>query len=252
MTVLRNNFDGGPHNTAFTAANSGQVPGNTAFNLVDVNGSNGRTVAYWDASALGRGTAEYVLKTATAGTAVSCAVVWSTAMGSQSQVWWRQYVYLTAYTPTYELVIWESDNGAVYTGIVAVWEVTGELVVRVSDAAGTPEVLSTNPVPLNAWCRIEGRFQYSTTTGNFDVRLFLDPDSDTPTETISATNFNLGASAANSFAFGSAFQAQAKPTTYYSGVELNNEGWPGPAPFRAGKGVPGILSSPVAVHAAVS
>lgn len=247
MTVLRQNFDGGAHNTGFTVANSGNVPGNNAMNAVDTHNSSGRTVAYWDASSLGRATAEFVLKTNTTTTSASCAAIWNTAMGSQSQVWWRQYLYLTAYTPTYELVIWESDNGAVYTGVVGLWEVTGELVVRQSDLGG-PEVLSTNPVPLNEWFRLEGRFQYSTTTGNFDVKLFLEPDSEDPTETISATNFNLGASSANSFAFGSAFQAQQKPTTYYSGWGLSNEGWLGPAPFRPGKGVPGIMTNPVAIH----
>lgn len=253
MTVLRNNFDGGPDGTDLTVANSGQVPGNDAFNLISTI-SSGSVIQYADASTLGRSTAEYVLKTSTSATAKDNAVLWSTAMGSQTQVWWRQYIYLTqlpvdaGMSAGIDMAIFECDNGAVYTGMVFIEHATGVLQVW-DDLGPSLSASSTNAIPVDQWVRLEMRIQFSTTVGNWDLQLYIDdPDSDTPTETLSRTGWNLNAASANGFAFGSAFPQSNKPITYFSGLELNNTGWPGPAPFRAGKGVPGIMTNAIAIH----
>lgn len=243
MTTLRNNFDGGPDGTNLTLANSGQVPGNNAFNVMSIIGS-GTVIKYADAVALGRGTAEFVLKTSTAASVNDNALIWSTAMGTQTQIWGRQYIYLTALPPT-DMTIFECDNGAVYTGSIA-HDSAGELWIADNDV-GTVRQTTTNDAPLNQWIRLEWRFKFSTTVGEYELRLYDEADSDEPLETLSATGLNLHAANANSFAFASAFPAANKPTTYYSGLELNNTGWPGPAPFKA-HGVPGILTNPTAVH----
>jgi hypothetical protein len=245
VTTLRNNFDGGPDGTAITAANSDDVPGNDAFQVVSPTGS-GSMLHYTDAVALGRGTAEYVMEISTSTTANDNAVIWSTAMGTQTQVWWREYVYLTAFPGgATRMTIFESDNGAVYTGHCEIGTVSGKLYIL--NGARTSSQITTNSLPINEWVRVEGRYLYSTTVGSAELNLYLDPDSDTPDETISGSGWNMGAANSNSFAFGSAFAVANKPTTYFSGLELNNTGWPGPAPFKV-RGVPGILTNPIAVH----
>jgi hypothetical protein len=249
MTTLRNNFDGGPDATALSAANSGQVPGNDAFQVVSPSSpGSGVYVHYKDAATLDRPTAEYVLKIKTDAVATDNAAIWSTSMGTQTQVWWREYIYFVSDLSLMsgDMTIFESDNGAVYTGFCNI-TFGASPKVQASNGPSTSSVTSTNTVPIGAWMRLEGWYKYSTSVGEVQVDLYFDADSDTPDETISATGWNMGAANANSFAFGSAFSDAYKPETYFSGLELNNVGWPGPAPFKS-KGVPGILTNPVAIH----
>jgi hypothetical protein len=254
VTTLRHNFDGGPLATNLTVANSGQVPGNSPFNGVDA-GSAFNQIEYKDATTLLRPTAEFVLLVCTTGTtAASSAMIWSTAMGSQTQIWLRQYLYLTQ-TPlaagcAVDAQIFECDNGAAYSAWIKIARSTG--AVRLFNGPESLNITTTNVLPINGWARIEARILFSTTVASADLSLFLDPDSDTPDETVSATGWNIGTASANSFAFGYPTPVAHRPPLYISGLELNNVGWPGPAPFRAGKGVPGILTNPWAIHAAVS
>jgi hypothetical protein len=251
VTVLRNNFDGGPDGTVITTANSGQVPGNDAFDFVQPQGS-GMSMQFASAAALGRATAEYVMNIATAATSGQLNVIWSTSMGSQTQVWWRYYMYLvalptaTANNPT----IFEMDNGAAYGGVLLINKATNSL--RVVTGSGATSTFATGAVALSAgrWYRIEGRYQAGTgTSGSCDVRLFDEPDDDTPAETISLSGVNMGTTSANSFTFGWIFNDVNYPHMYMSGLELNNTDWPGPAPPRLGKGTPaGNLTNPVAIH----
>ena len=147
------------------------------------------------------------------------------------------------------MAIFECDNGAAYSGIVEIGPTTGK--VYMGNGPMTTTVNTTNSMPLNDWARIEVRMKFSLTTGNADLKLFLDPDDDTPTETISFSGVNSGTANATNYYTGSPFSVPNKPTTYFSGLELNDVGWPGPAPFRPGKGVPGILCNPVAIHTAM-
>lgn len=246
MTVLRHNFDGGPHGTTLTAANSAQVPGNDPFNSVTAKNAD-NIIQYTDAAALGRPTAEYVLQCSTVGvTQANCA--WTTAMGSQSQVWWRQYFYLTATPTPNDVCIYECDNGSAYTGTVYVEATTNKMYIAKDTV--TQYVTMATPAPLNQWLRLEAWFKFSATLGEIQLRLYTDADSDTAFETISASNLALSASTANSFAFGQPLPTGSKPTMYFSGLELNNTGWPGPAPFKQ-KGVPGYQPNPVAIHSDV-
>jgi hypothetical protein len=245
VTVLRNNFDGGPDGTTLTAANSGQVPGNDAFNSVTTKTAS-NIIQYTDASGLDRQTAEYVLECSTSAVAqANCA--WTTSMGSQTQIWLRLYFYMTATPTTNDMCIFESDNGSAYAGCIYVEATTNKMYVS---RANTGALLTmTTPAPLNKWLRIEAWFSFSTTAGDAELRLYTDADSDAASETISLGTAWV-TNNANAFAFGQPFATGNKPTTYFSGLELNNTGWPGPAPFKV-KGVPGIQPSPVAVHSDV-
>lgn len=244
MTVLRNNFDTGPDGTSITVANSDDVPGNDAFDLV---GGTGTGVVRQYSATFSRPTAEFTAHLTTGSTAGAPNVGWTSSMGSQSQIWFREYVYLSSYPPVYDMVVFVCDNTVVYNAIIVIRATTGVLSVSNSPQSVTSPF--STPTPLGAWFRLEGRFQFSATTGNWELRLFDEADSDTPIETKTATNWNLGANSSTEFAFGYAINSVANlPDLYLSGLELNNTDWPGPAPFRAGKGVPGILSTPMAVH----
>jgi hypothetical protein len=245
MTVLRNNFDGGPDGTSITVANSGQVPGNDAFNGVSADVSN-NTIQY--TAATDRPTAEYTGQFSSTSPAVHAGVVWSTSMGSQSQVWYRQYVKWMVLPTTSSPSLFTSDNGTVYCGIVALNNDDDKIMVV--NSTETVSSSFSSSISLDTWYRIECRFQFSSTTGNWEARLYAgdDVDTDSPTETISASNWNLGASSANNFGFGYVRSFAGQPDMRLSGLALSNEGWIGPAPFRAGKGVPGILTNPVAQH----
>lgn len=252
MVDLWNNFDGGAHGTALTVANSGAVPGNDPFQIVDPSSAQNH-IEFKDAIALGRATAQYVLLVSVQASATSSAMIWSTAMGSQTQIWWRQYVYLTALPVTVgcavDAPIFECDNGVAYTGWGYIDRDTGK--VSIYNGSDTSFVITANPLPLNAWARLECRMQFSTTTGNVELRLYLEPDSDTPTETVSGSGWNMGGASANSYAFGYPTTIANRPEMYISGLQLSNTGWPGPAPFRPGRGVPGVLTNPTAIHTAV-
>jgi hypothetical protein len=246
MTTLRNNFDGGPNSTVLTVANSDQVPINDAFDVVSTQGS-GATLQYRDASALDRGTAEFVLHCATTGTAASEGVSWSTSMGTQTQIWLRFYLRMPILPAGAGLnpSIFECDNGVAFTGSIDIQPNTG--LVKIWNGPGTVSAVASNSLVADEWCRIEAHFTYSTTAGSAELRLYLEADSDTETESISWSGSNSGAANSNSFAFGYPFSRANQPTIYLSGLELNNVGWPGPAPYKV-KGVPGIQPSPVAIH----
>jgi hypothetical protein len=245
MVRLKNNFDTGPDGTTITTSNSGLIPGNDGFNIVGGSGA-GSVTQY--SSAFSRQTAAYTAHLATAAVSSAPCVGWSTSMGSQSQIWFREYVMWTAYpSGITALTIFECDNGSVYNAFVVLQGTTGILTVQNGPQTVTSDF--TNPVALNQWYRLECRFQFSTTTGNWEAQLFDAADSDTPLETISASGWNLGAASSNSFVFGYAFGRTNQPDMYISGLELNNTGYPGPAPFRQGLGSPmGNLANPIAVH----
>lgn len=244
MTALRNNFSGGPHGTVLTAGNSGQA-GDDPFDLVSTQGT-GCVLQFKGAGALDRGTAEFVLNCSSNSTAAAEGVLWSTSMGTQTQVWMRQYMRMDSVPNTGSpMSIFECDNGVSYTGLIDIQPSTN--VLKIWNGPTTVSATTSNGIVDGQWFRVEARFQYSTTVGQGELRLFLEPDSDTPTETVSFTGANSGAANSNSFAFGYPFVSTFMPSVYVSGIELNNTGWPGPAPFKI-KSVPGIQPNAIAIH----
>jgi hypothetical protein len=241
---LTNNFDGGPDGTTLTAANSGQF-GNDPFDTVAKTGTN--TILRYSA-AQGRPTAQFAMEASTGAASGTAYEYWAASAGNQSQVWTRVYMYWTAWSPlTTQIVFYcESVAGGGPCFYVFVEASTGKLMM--CNAAGSPRVKTTSGVILNSWFRVELRVQFSATTGNGELRYYEDADSDTETESVSFTGANLAASTADYYIYGYAGASSNLPTMYLSGIELNNTGFPGPAPFRPGKGVPGVLTNPIAVH----
>lgn len=260
MVQKKNNFATGPHGTGITAANSDDVPGNDS--LTGGNLSVGATKTYYDASLLDRNTAQFVMKASVPAGLGSANVGWDdVAWGTSSnQVWTRFYCYLPALpiaTQRTSLVqIWSFDdiNGVYFVNfnMGVATDSANELFVWESDPA-TQIVLGSNPVATNQWVRFEIRAQFSTTsTANGELLYFEQADAPLTdyTDSITWSGWDDNGANANQALFGYTTPASSAGavTIYYSGLEINSTGWIGPAPFRAGKGVPGILTSPVAIH----
>jgi hypothetical protein len=247
VTVLRNNFDGGPSGTTVTIANSGQVPGNNAFDDVVGTGVSGALFRYSATPA--RPTAEFSVETKTGATSAGPKAIWNTAMGLQTQIWYRFYFYYSTLPPAPGNWIWRAENSVVPASCAITGVDGATLTLYIANSTATVKTYSTAVVLQNTWMRVEGRVQFSTTTGNADLWFYQDADSDTVTDTVSVTGQNFGASSADYFEYGVTGNVANSPQTFFSGVALSSEGPIGPAPFRLGKGAPaGNLSTPTAVH----
>jgi hypothetical protein len=244
VTVLLNNFDGGPSGTDISAANSGQVPGNNAFDGVLKSGT-GAVLAYSDAFA--RPTAEFLMKAQSGNQSGHALVYWTTSMGSQAQTWHRCYFLFSsapdaALSPT--ILASEASSGtAVRIGLNP-----PENTIYVEESFGGTGAESTVVIPIGQWCRLEARVQWGTgSSGSIDCRIYDEADSDIPAETVSMSNVTLNATASVNYYFGYISALANQPPLYLSGAALSNEGWIGPAPFKS-KGVPGIQPNPIAIH----
>jgi hypothetical protein len=248
VTVLENNFDGGPSGTTLTAANSAQ--GGDAFDLVLNANISGAVIRYSATPA--RPTAEYSMELSTGSTSTTPKFNWNTSMGTQTQVWARFYLYYASLPTGNKNYVWRAESPASPTGvcsIVGVEPSTGRLFLANFDA--TVFVYSTATVVAGSWMRIEARVQPSTTTGNADAWLYKgnDVDTDNVSDTITMSGQNFGAASATNYLYGYTSPSANLPQMFLSGVGLSSDGPLGPLPFRLGKGSPaGNLSNPIAIH----
>lgn len=263
MVQLRNNFDGGTTGTVITTSNSG-ASGGDAFDYVQKSSSTS-TLAYADSGALGlnRGTTEFVMSEGT-GSVASCTnfVGWRTAFGTQSQYWARFYLYFSniVTNSTHDTNLFSSYLTSGLPGVSVFLSTDAALPYQLyiwNGYSSTYTQMTTVMVP-STWYRVEFRATLSTTVGTSDLYLYAGADADTPvvTEHVVLNSQNFGTATVNTVTIGQDYgysvgQANT-PVIYYSNFEVNTTGYPGPAPFRPGKGCPGILSSPVAIHSDVS
>lgn len=247
MTTLRNNLDGGPAGTTITAANSGQVPGNDPFDGTLKTGAN--TVFAFD-TAFARPTAEYTMLVSTGAASGHGLGYWTTSMGAQSQIWIRLYCYFDVLPNNFTSPIVFLAETASGTGCQIGINSVGSRELFLESGGGV-NVKTTAGITAGNWFRVEARMQFSATTGNADLEWYQEADSDTPTETISFSGQNFKASTAINYYIGYVNTDTNMEALYLSGIELNNTGWPGPAPFIT-KGVPGIQPNPIAIHQALT
>jgi hypothetical protein len=249
MTVLYNNLTTGPDGTNITNTNSG-LNDDDLFDTYNNPGTSGRILQYKSADGLNRPTAEFVMRAETAGTSGAQYVGYTTSFGTQSQYWVRFYAYFTVLPDNFlSPSLFESllISGVSYRANLGVLTTGGARKLFTETPSGSTYIATTNNIVQGAWFRVEARFQLSTTTGNGEVRYYEDADSDIPTETLSFSSWNLGGSTADMYMWGYPRADVNLETLYMSGLAISNEDWLGPAPYRAGKGVPGILSTPIAV-----
>lgn len=171
--------------TSFQLAATGQpIPtgGGLAASLGTADG------AQFDAQLLTGGTLVYSTAagrpacTVTVTSSNTTSALWSGAgliTNESAQNWFRERLYHTAYPSTAAPVCALNVSGT-RAGDVTV-NANGTLSMR--DAAGTVQLTTTSTVPLSALYRIEGYVTSSASAGQMELKLFLNPDSPTPTET---------------------------------------------------------------------
>lgn len=81
---------------------------------------------------------------------------------------------------------------------------------------------------LNQWIRIEWHVKHHTTEGIFEFKLFNEPESQIPTETIIVTNTNTGGSNGGSYSFGNNSGTDWGSDFWLDSIVAHATGWPGP------------------------
>jgi hypothetical protein len=182
VTVLLNGADGGISGSAVTTGNSGGASGNP-FDGVAIGAGN--TVNF-DNTQVIHGPLSYTF--ACGATPGLAELQWSTSMGTQAEVWFRMYLYLTA-NPAATIRLFAANQVTTACANLVVLT-TGHFQAR-AGAAGTPILGSTNAIPLNAWFRVEGFFIGDAAVGQVQYSVYDTPDSTVATETqTSAANLN--------------------------------------------------------------
>lgn len=258
MTVLRNNFNGGPDFANIDTSNSGQF-GDNAFDVAIQSTKAVLQFLSVDTYNLNRPTAEYVAGMGTLGNANvndRAYAAWTTSMGTQTDVWTRIYyrtISTTGTTADVNLLGFAGPGEGMglfipYSGASRVFQ------LREESTLSTNTVSSTTVVTAGQWYRLEMHMHFSGVRGTSSTELYIyaddDVDTDNYTELVTQTSADYGASAATQYILGQAWgTGQSIPDQYFSGWELNNLGYPGPSPFRLGLGSPsGNMTNPVAIH----
>jgi len=217
--TLDNSAEGGVSGTTVSVANSGGNSGN-AFNTVSVG--TGAT-AKFDSTEAAHGGLSYAF--ATGSTAAIARLQWTTSMGSQTQVWYRAYLYFNS-DPAAAVRVLDQDEGHSASAVIVVLS-SGKLQVR-TGSAGTQTLTTTNTIPLHQWFRIEGYTIGSPTAGQVQLKLFKSADSTTPDETdTSAPNINTN-TAMNTYNFGVSTYTANVAEYWEDDIAVSNVGYLGP------------------------
>lgn len=170
-TVLTrsNTLEGGTPGTAVSTANSGGASGD-AFNSL-----SGTTV--FDNAFAHQGALSLKVSS-NAGIALLAGWDWLATAGYRQTVYWRGYLYLTAY-PTEQQSLMQVTHSVNNHSLKL--STTGILTM----GTGSGGNAGTVPVALNQWVRLEG--VEASGTNAIQVRLFNSPESTTPTDTIQLT-----------------------------------------------------------------
>jgi Putative Ig domain len=216
---LINDFREGTAGTGITTGNSG----GTAENAFDaVTATNGATVTYSATQAIHSSLSMAVTTTATAGVA---SATWSTSLGTQTTVFGRAYLYLTASPAVTDAIFQHHLSGATTCNI----QMTTGRQIAIQDANSATVHTLTSVVPTGQWVRVEWEIIFSATVGQVTVNYYASADSTTTTETYTSAatqNFNTGA---NSIDWGWTNSHASQPVMYMANLNINNTGFAGPA-----------------------
>lgn len=163
-------FSGGTNGAAITTTNTG-------FDITAVGDPLHGTDTFSNAHAHSGTLSNYINTDATGTTVFNS---WTTKLGSVTQVWFKLYLYLTAY-PANQFRIFTARSGFVTRGAILVRTngqiglYNGPTQVLLSDVA--------NPIALNQWVRIEGFVLSDAALGQIEVKIFNSPESGVPTTT---------------------------------------------------------------------
>lgn len=211
MTVLVNSFEGGTNTTVITTGNGGGASGN-AFDSIGGSPTFSSTQA-----AHGSLSCEVSVSSSTA------YVAWTTSLGSQATVYFRQYFYIPS-NPSGTIYLTKFTQPGIVTCASVMLEASGQLAFW--DTNGTARITSTESVPLNAWFRIEGFVTGNASTGQLALNIYNSMDSRVVTET------HTSAATLNTFGTISGFDAGLPTSTTFTywldDIGLSTQGFLGP------------------------
>jgi len=160
-------------------------PGSATAWDIRLNADAGNTIKYDNTHVYGVLAAKF---DRSGNTSAACQMEWTTGIGTLTDWHGRNYLYATANPPGSFRVVKDITGGALIVYIQA------DGTIQSYDTVGGLLYTTTNSIALNQWVRIEWHWIHSTTVGQGELKLFNNPDSSTPTETvISAANKNTGA-----------------------------------------------------------
>lgn len=232
MTLpLNNTQEGGTLGALVTPGSTGNSGGASGsfFNAVSNN------VTYTDQH-VGAGTLglKAVQDPTTAGQAK---VTWSTAqvgvIASGTLMYFRKYLWWPALPTSAQSVIIARSTTAPGQAFNIRFTTTG--AIQIQDQAGTAIYTSTQLIPAGVLVRLEGQALIHATAGHILTKAFYD-DGTGKSEQGTTEAFSLGSATANqllrgnvdAFDFGLNTTATGH-TLYFSELEVNTTGWPGPA-----------------------
>jgi hypothetical protein len=209
-------FELGANGNAVLVADPGSA---TAWNTK--NSPSGNTVTYSNTHAYENLAGRYDNSAAPISSAW---MSWSTAFGTQTDHYGRFYLYCTANPVTDPFVIVKDQDRANNS-----LRITTAGLVQAVNANGTQSCITTVAITTGAFVRIEYHWIHSATVGQWVIRLYNDPDSETFTEEVSsAANQNTGASLTQ-ISFGLQGTSGAGPI-WLDNIVAGVTDWPGPVP----------------------
>jgi hypothetical protein len=215
--LIANTFETGlADETTITVANSDDGAAGTAWDAISFGG--GITAVYDDdLAAHGPRSGKFVI-----GTDIQGYVEWSTAMGTQTEIWGRVYAYHDTAPPDNQYLVAIRGGGG-YIALIYLAEEANRKVF-VFNAGLASSVATTLNYPLDQWVRYEFHVLCHATLGIVHVKLFQG-DSTTVYDEVNRTNVNTGTSI-DTIRFG---QSNTRITSFnMDDIEVNNTGWSGP------------------------
>lgn len=213
MAVFTANFNSGTNGNTLSAADPGDA---TAYSSVSVGATC--SAVYSSTSAYGLLSGKF----AQGGTSGVAYFVWS-SIGSVTDHYGRLFINTTGTEERTFIIFWRN------TGILAVRFrlklTTGQ--IEVLNSASTVILTSTTSVNTGSFVRIEWHIVHSTTVGSVELKIFTNPMSTTPDETISVSSVNTGTNT-NEVYLGYGFANTNTPDLYLDNIVVNDASYPGP------------------------
>ena len=220
MTLLVNSAEGGSNGTTVLTSNSGGASGN-AFDAVTTGAS--AVTAFDNTHALN----SLSYKLSTGASSVSSLLQWDASMGTKAQVWFRLYGYFTA-NPAVNVNLWRGQSGSTLCGGLRLLT-TGRLTML--NSAGTQVITTTNSIPLNSFFRIEGFVIGAVSTGQLEVKLFENPNSNAPTETQTSSAAQATNGSMTTYRYGITTGSTNVGPLWLDNLGLSSTGYVGAANF---------------------
>lgn len=221
MPTVTWSAEGGSNGTGITTGNSGGASG-TAFDSVSLGA--GATAVY-DNAQPHNGT--LAAKLTTGGSAADCSLNWAGAIGAQTQVFYRTYLWMSANPASNHRLLdaFDSVSGQL---CFAVYVTTTGKLMSVNTGGSTIQT-TTNSVNLSGWCRIEVMVIGSATVGQVEIKLFNNVDSATSTETLTSAATQNTRGSFNNYRFGAAGDPlPASRTLWLDDLGISTTGYLGP------------------------